>query len=143
MTNLAQLHPWGLVRDLDRLFVDGPRSNGEHSRWFPRVDVFDKDTNLVVRAELPGVGSDDIEVTVESRTLTITGTREFQEEDGPESGGYRRREIFEGGFKRTVLLPVGADTDAITAASKDGILEITVPKKAEVLPRKVNVDVQR
>ena len=142
MTNLAHFDPWGLVRDLDRLFVNGARNGVGNAPWLPRVDVFEKDASLVVRAEVPGIDAAGIDVTFERGTLTITGSRGFQKDEELE-GGYHRKEIFEGRFKRTVHLPDGTDADAITAASKDGILEITVPKKAEVLPRKVTVDVQR
>ena len=142
MTNLAHFDPWGLVRDLDRLFVDGARNGVGNAPWLPRVDVFEKDASLVVRAEVPGIDAAEIDVTFERGTLTITGSRGFQKDEELE-GGYHRKEIFEGRFKRTVHLPDGTDADAITAASKDGILEITVPKKAEVLPRKVTIDVQR
>ena len=67
--------------------------------------------------------------------------RSFESEESAES--YHRKEIFEGTFERTILLPEGVDPEAITAASKDGILEISVPKRPEVLPRKVTVEVQR
>ncbi len=107
----------------------------------PRVDVFEKGDALAIRAELPGVDPSDVEVTVEGGTLTVTGTRSFETEEA--GNGYRRKEIFEGDFKRTLVLPEGADQDAIAANSRDGILEIVVPMKPEVLPRKVTVDVQR
>ncbi len=129
------------MRDLDRLFEDGARRVGD-SPWMPRVDVFEKDTNLVVRAEVPGVDPEHIDVTVESGTLTITGSRSFEKDEEIE-GGFHRKEIFEGRFKRTVLLPEGTDADAVTASTKDGILEVSVPKKPAVLPRRVTVDVQR
>lgn len=141
MTSLVRFDPWGMSRDLDRLFEDSARRYGE-SPWLPRVDVFEKGANLVVRAEVAGIDPEDIEVTVENGTLTMTGSRGFEKDEEIE-GGFHRKEIFEGRFKRTVLLPEGTDADAVTASSKDGILEITVPKKAEVLPRKVTVDVQR
>ena len=85
---------------------------------------------------------ENIEVTVESGALTVTGTRGF-DNDEEITGGYHRKEIFEGRFKRTMALPDGTDTDAVTATTKDGILEVLVPKKPEVLARKINVDVPR
>ena len=141
MTGLVRFDPWGMMRDLDRLFEDGACRVGD-SPWLPRVDVFDRDANLVVRAEIPGIDGDHIDVTVESGTLTITGNRNFEKDEEIE-GGFHRKEIFEGRFKRTVLLPEGTDADGVTATTRDGILEVLVPKKAEVLPRKVTVDVQR
>lgn len=142
MTNLVRFDPWGMMRDLDRLFEEGGRRGFAESAWMPRLDVFEKGANLVIRAEVPGVDADDIEVTVEAGTLTITGSRSFEKDEEIE-GGFHRKEIFEGRFKRTVLLPEGTDADAVAATTKDGILEVTVPKKPEVLPRKVTVDVQR
>lgn len=142
MTNLVRFDPWGMMRDLDRLFEEGGRRRFAESEWMPRLDVFEKDANLVIRAEVPGVDADDIEVTLEAGTLTITGSRSFEKDEEIE-GGFHRKEIFEGRFKRTVLLPEGTDADAVAATTKDGILEVTVPKKPEVLPRKVTVDVQR
>ena len=142
MSNLVRFDPWGMMRDIDRLFDDGGRRQFGESAWLPRVDVFERDANLVIRAEVPGVNADSLDVTVEAGTLTITGMRSFEKDEEIE-GGFHRKEIFEGRFKRTVLLPEGTDADAVTATTKDGILEVHVPKKAEVLPRKVTVDVQR
>ncbi len=135
--SLVRFDPFELVRDLDRMFDSPTPRTG---MWLPRVDVFERDANLVVRAEVPGIDAESLDVTVEGGTLTLTGHRKFENET--DEGGYHRKEIFEGQFKRTVLLPEGADADAITATSKDGILEIVVPKKPEVLPRKVTVEVQ-
>ena len=136
--SLVRFDPFELVRDFDRLFdAPAPRKG----TWMPRVDVFERNANLMVRAELPGIDADSLDVTVEGGTLTISGARSFETET--EDGGFHRKEIFEGQFKRTLLLPEGVDPEAITATSKDGILEVMVPKRPEVLPRKVSVDVQR
>ena len=136
--SLVRFDPFELVRDFDRFF-EGPAPR--KGMWLPRVDVFERAENLVVRAEVPGIDIDSLDVTVEGGTLTITGTRSFEEE--VDKGGFHRKEIFEGQFSRTVLLPEGIDADAISASSRDGILEVTVPKRPEVLPRKVTVEVQR
>lgn len=138
MANLVRFDPWGFMTEFDRLFEDKGFATGP---WMPRVDVFEKGDTLAIRAELPGVDPADVEVTVEGGTLSISGTRSFETE---ETGrGYRRKEIFEGDFKRTIVLPEGTDQESIAASSHDGILEIVVPMKPEVLPRKVTVDVQR
>ena len=135
---LFRFDPWGMLRDLDRLFVDAPERTARS--WMPRIDVFSKENTLVVRAEVPGVDPDDIDVTVEGDALTITGSRTFETSEELEAG-YHRRELATGDFTRTVLLPDGVDAEAITAASKNGVLEISVPKRPEVLPRKVTVDI--
>ena len=107
----------------------------------PRVDVLDKDSELTVRTEVPGVDPESIDVTVEGGTLSIKGSRSFANEETKEN--YHRKEIFEGSFERTILLPEGVEPEAVSAASKDGILEITIPKRPEVLPHKVTVEGQR
>lgn len=132
-------HPWGLFRDIDRIFAETTATVG--GRWTPNVDVFDDGTDVMVRADVAGSDPADIDVTVEDGVLTIKGSRTFDTEDRTQ--GFHRREIATGSFVRSVRLPAGVDADAVTAASKDGIIEITVPRKPEVLPRKVSVEVQR
>jgi len=136
--SLVRFDPFELVRDFDRWFEAPTPSK---AMWMPRVDVFEKDVNLVVRAELPGIDTENLDVTVEGGTLTISGSRSFEQES--DEGAFHRKEIYEGQFKRTVVLPEGIDPEAISATSNDGILEVTVPKRPEVLPRKVTVEVQR
>jgi len=137
--NLVRFDPFSVVRDLDRLFDESTQPTA--TTWMPRVDVIDEDTNLVVRTEVPGIDPDAIDITIEGGTLSISGTRSFENDE--DKGTYHRREIFEGSFRRTVLLPEGVNPEAVSATSKDGILEISVPKRPEILPRKVKVEVQR
>ena len=157
----TKLDPFALVgttlfNDLSRLF-DGPgatRVTGSGNApgavvetWKPRVDVAESDTSFLIRAELPGIDPDSIDVTVEQEVLSITGTRSFEtttdEEEADSGMTYRRREILEGTFVRKIRLHAEVDVDAVTATSSNGILEITVPKQPVELPRKVTVDVQR
>ena len=135
---LARLDPTSLFRDFDRVFETGFRPFHVSEAWLPSVDVFDRDEQLVIRAELPGIAADDIDITVESGALVISGTRatETTEDDG----AFHRREIFRGEFRRSLLLPEGLDLEAITATSKDGILEIAIPRSPEVLPKKIKVE---
>lgn len=136
---LVRFEPLGLSRDLDRLFTDfGPRTM--RSGWAPRIDVLDADAALTVRVEAPGVDPESLDITVEGETLVVSGSRNFESETG--EGGYRRKEIFEGEFTRTILLPEGVEVDEITAAAKDGIVTLTIPKSPEVLPRKVKVEIE-
>ena len=136
--NLVRFDPFSVMRDFDRLFEESGRPA---NRWMPRVDVLDRENDLVVRTEVPGIDPESIDVTVEGGALTIKGGRSFDSEEN--TGNYHRKEKFEGSFERTVLLPEGADAEAVTATSKDGILEISIPKRPEVLPRKVTVEIQR
>ena len=139
---LARLDPTSLFRDFDRVFETGFRpfrpAGMTADRWLPRVDVFDRDDQLVIRAELPGIPADAIDITVEAGALVISGTRETDTTE--DDGGYHRREIFRGEFRRSLLLPEGIDIDAISATSKDGILEIAIPRSPEVLPKKIKVE---
>jgi HSP20 family protein len=137
---LVRFEPFGLARDFDRLFADlGPRSLRDE--WVPSIDVVEKEGELVVRVEAPGVDPGSIDVTVEGDALVISGSRHF--EDEVKENGYQRKELFEGEFTRTILLPEGVDVESIAAASKDGILTVTVPKSPEVLPRKVKIAIEQ
>jgi len=157
----TKLDPFALVgttlfNDLSRLF-DGPgtpRSTGFGEApgavvetWKPRVDVAESDSEFLIRAELPGIDPDSIDVTVEQDVLSITGTRSFEsttdDEDADTGMTYRRREILEGTFVRKIRLHAEVEVEAVTATSGNGILEITVPKQPAELPRKVTVAVQR
>lgn len=136
--NMVRFDPFTVMRDFDRLFGD---SSLPRNKWMPRVDVKDQEDSLMVRTEVPGVDAESIEVTVEGGTLTISGSRNFSDEETADN--YHRKEIYEGSFERTILLPDGVDPTAVSATSKDGILEITIPKQPEVLPHKITVEVQR
>ncbi len=138
---IVRFDPFAALRDFDRWFedrwVEAPVTEGT---WTPRVDVYDKDGALVVRAEIPGVDPADIDVTVEGGTLTISGTRRLETET--EEKGFHRKEIFEGSFTRKIVLPEGTDPEAVNAQAKDGMLEVSVPKRPEVLPHKVTIAIE-
>jgi HSP20 family protein len=134
--DLVQLDPFSMVRDIERMFERGPVGR---SRWLPRIDAFDREKELVVRIELAGVDPADVDITVEDRTLTITGSRSLDE--STEDNGFHRREIFSGEFRRSLVLPEGLDPTEISATADKGIIEVVIPRRPEVLPRKVKVDV--
>lgn len=133
---LVRFDPLSTMREFDRLFEGRPAN-----RWMPRVDVFDHENDLMVRTEVPGVDPESIEITVEGGKLSVRGSRSFGTDET--ESNYHRKEIFEGSFERTIVLPKGIDPEGVTAVSKDGILQIRIPKKAEVLPRKISVEIQR
>jgi HSP20 family protein len=134
--NLVQYEPFSMLRDFDRFFDTGRR---QATGWLPRIDVFDRKDDLIVRFEVPGVSIDDIDVTIEDRTLTISGSRTLEQDE--ENGVFHRREILSGSFERTIVLPEGVAAEEITANAEHGILEVIVPRKPEVLPRRIKVDV--
>lgn len=134
--DLVRFDPFSLLSEMDRLFERGVTATPS---WAPRIDAFDREKELVIRVEIPGVKPESVDITVEDRTLTISGNRQF--EDTTEQAGYHRREIFTGEFKRTLVLPEGLNAEEITAKAEDGILTVAVPRRPEVLPRKVKVGV--
>lgn len=93
--------------------------------WSPAVEVFDRGDKLVVRAEIPGVSKEDVNVDVTDNTLTIEGERRQETEDRGE--GYYRSERSYGRFFRSIPLPEGVDRDKVEAKFKDGVLEVTLP----------------
>jgi HSP20 family protein len=111
--------------------------NGD--RWVPAVDVLEKDGNLVLRAEIPGVSEKDIELKLENNVLTLKGEKKSEQEENGKS--YHRKESYYGSFSRSFTLPETADRDNIKADFKKGVLEITIPQKAEAKPRAIQVSV--
>jgi len=91
-----------------------------------RVDILDHEKELIVRAELPGVEKDDVEVTISGNRLMIEAEREFEEEESKET--FYRHELGYGEFMRTIALPVEVDVEHIDAELKDGILTVVLPK---------------
>lgn len=134
-----------LFKDLNRLFdVSTPDPGIAIERWTPRVDVAELDDSFVVRAELPGIDPESIDVVIEEDILTISGSRSFAAvAEGDDPVAYRRREIVEGKFARKIRLTSEVDIEAVSATSTHGILEVTVPKLPAAQPRKVTVAVQR
>jgi HSP20 family protein len=104
----------------------------------PKVDVIDRDDELVVRAEVPGIDKDDLDVSVSDNTVTIKG--ETRHEEKQEKGDYYRCEISRGAFARTVPLPSDVDTDKVKSSFKDGVLELTLPKIAKAKRRTIKID---
>lgn len=92
----------------------------------PRVDIVDRDNEIVVRAEIPGVNKDNLDVTLSDNTITIKGSTRHEEKE--EKGDFYRCEITRGSFARTVALPAEVDGSQAKASFKDGMLEVTVPK---------------
>jgi HSP20 family protein len=109
----------------------GPR------RWVPAVDLVESDGQLVLRADLPGMDRDDIDVEVKDGVLTISGERKYENEDRRE-GFYRVERSF-GRFSRSLRLPRGVDAGAVSAAFDRGVLEVTVPKPSEPAATKIAI----
>ncbi|MEX2482015.1 MAG: Hsp20/alpha crystallin family protein [Gammaproteobacteria bacterium] len=113
-------------------------SSSAVSHWAPAVDVHEEADRYVIVADVPGVQPDAIEVTMENGVLTISGER--QEEKRTENGSTARRvERVYGSFYRRFTLPDTADAERVEARSAHGVLEISIPKKAQLQPRKIKV----
>jgi HSP20 family protein len=125
-----------LRREMDRLFENfferGPRSFGELGAWEPAVEVADTKDAVIVKAQVPGISKDNLQVNITDDALTLKG--EMKEEEKKEEKNYVRREFRYGAFTRTVALPAAVQSDKAQAQLKDGVLEITIPKsdKAKV-----------
>jgi HSP20 family protein len=118
------------------------REPGEELRegvWQPLVDIFENDEAVVIKAELPGVDQKDIEVKIEDATLTIRGERKQETEIRKEN--YHRIERYYGTFQRSFSLPQSIDRERVVAACDKGVLTITLPKKEEVKPKQITVEV--
>jgi HSP20 family protein len=141
---MATLVRWDPLREVtslrdevNRLFSRTLGDGRGGSVWSPPVDVFDNDDEIVLKAELPGLGPDDIDIEVDENVLTIKGERKFEEK--VEEGRYYRLERAYGSFSRSLALPQGVKADEISADFEGGVLQVRVPKADEVKPRKIAV----
>lgn len=107
------------------------------SHWRPAVDIREETDRFVILADLPGVDPKDIEITMENGVLTLKGERSSEKTEQHE--GYKRVERARGTFYRRFSLPDTADAEKIDAHSKDGVLEIVLPKHEKVQPRRITV----
>ena len=136
-------------RDMERLFdevFERPRSR---RHWRPKspdagvvvpsIDMYDRGTEIVVKAELPGVERENIDLTITKDAITIKGEIKGEEETKEED--YYAREISCGNFTRSVALPAEVENEKAKATLKDGILEIVLPKKEEAQPKEIKVEV--
>jgi HSP20 family protein len=105
--------------------------------WRPAVDVLEKDGNLILQAELPGVDQKDIELKLEGNVLTLKAERKREQEE--DNKNYRLVESFYGTFSRSFTLPETAELDKVTADYKNGVLTISIPQKPELKPREIPV----
>ena len=146
--SMVRYEPWGLLNQLhgevDRLFNTRMGRYGEDgdqlatSDWVPAVDIREEDDRFVIHADVPGVDPKDIEVNMEDGVLSIKGERQSEKTD--EREGYKRVERVRGSFFRRFSLPDTANADAISARSKNGVLEVVIPKQEKVLPKRIQVE---
>jgi HSP20 family protein len=143
---------WEPVRELTSLqsemnrlfntFFDSPTPGGNGGtgrRWIPAMDLVETDEHFVLRADLPGLNENDVNIEVEDNVLTVSGERKAEHEDKRE--GYYRVERSFGAFRRSLTLPEGINPEEVTASFDKGVLEVRIPKPEERKPRRVAIQV--
>jgi HSP20 family protein len=106
-------------------------------RWMPAMDLVESGDHFVLRADLPGMSEDDVNIEFEDGTLTVSGERKAEHEETNE--GFHRVERSFGSFSRSLTLPQGIDPEAVTAGFDRGVLEIRIPKPEQRKPRKIAI----
>jgi HSP20 family protein len=130
---------------VNRLFSDVYRGGDDDvmraGTWLPPVDIYDTGNHeLIIKAELPDVGRDDVEITVENNSLTLKGEKKF--DAAIKDDQCRRIERSYGSFSRTFSLPPTVDTTRVAAEFKNGVLAIRLPLREEAKPKQVQIQVQ-
>jgi HSP20 family protein len=121
--------------NLEQPYAD--ETPGTAAAWSPLVDVFEDGEGIVLKVELPEVAATDVDIQVEGNALTLRGERKLENADKQE--GYHRVERSYGSFSRRFTLPSTVEMGNVTAQSRDGVLRIFLPKKAETKPRQIKV----
>ncbi len=143
---MALMTRWEPFRDIariqdemNRLFDDRLYRGSESVGWTPACDIYEDEESVTLRFELAGVDPKDVDVRFENGVLTVKGERKLEREDKREN--YHRVERSYGTFTRAFSLPATVDPERIKAETKHGVLNVTLPKKAEAKPRPIQVKV--
>jgi HSP20 family protein len=138
---LPSLDRWENLRNDIDTFLESPfwSGFGRHSQlfsgWTPALDLYQDNDNIVAVVELPGMRKEEIEISLQDGTLTISGERN----DETANEGATRTERFTGKFRRSVTLPSQVDANKVNASYKDGILTVTLPKAEEAKPKQIQI----
>jgi HSP20 family protein len=144
--NVVKYDPFRELRSLQdemtRLFTGvAPSSSGReemlNGAWNPRVDIYEDKERLVLEAELPGMTSDDFDISVENNVLTLKGERKFEKKT--EGDNYHRVERSYGSFTRSFTLPQNVTSEGASADFDNGILKVSLPKREETKARKIEI----
>lgn len=146
--NMTRFEPWSLLnllqQDFDHLasrrygLANSSDNGSSVADWVPAVDIVEQSDRYVLRADVPGVKPEDIDVNMEKGVLSLSGERHRESTD--ESDGMRRVERVSGKFYRRFNLPETADAEEISAKSANGILEIVIPKQPALQARRITVE---
>jgi len=143
---ITAFEPWRrmeqLRREMDQLFNhSGTQTDNDSAiatcAWVPAVDIKEEPQQFLIEADIPGVDPKEIEIAMENGVLTIRGERNSETRD--EGKDYKRVERTYGSFYRRFSLPDTADSEKVTASGKNGVLQITIPKRELAQPRKITV----
>ncbi len=144
MTTLTRWEPFremaSLRRAMDRMWDENfafPQQWDRQADWGPALDVIENQDSYTVKASIPGVAPEDVEITLTDNVLTIKGETKQEKEDKQEN--YHLRERHYGSFMRSVTLPVTVDADKVEAVNEHGVLLLTLPKSEAVKPKKIAV----
>jgi len=151
-----ELTPWQtpfraldeMQREMNQLFSRffgegaqaGNRWQSQIENYVPQVESWVRENTLYVKADLPGIDPKDVEVTVEGNHLTLRGQRKAEHEGSED--GYLHREVQYGSFVRSFTIPEGVKVEDIQAKYHNGVLELSIPLPAELLPKKVNIAIE-
>jgi len=132
-----------LQHQLHRLFgeaFDGTSEEGNLTAWAPAVDIYETEHELVVKADLPDIKPEELDIRVENNILTIRGERKFDKKG--DEGNYLRVERSYGTFSRSFALANTVNTEAIKADYQNGVLTLSIPKREEAKPKQIKVNVE-
>ena len=133
---------WSVPRDFDRIvdsFLGSALSSAENgeARWVPAIDIRETPDALVLRADVPGMEKQNLEISLNGNVLTLSGERKREEQ--AEGEGWRRNERAHGRFERSIRLPDDVDGTKLDAAYENGVLTVTAPKREERKPRTISI----
>lgn len=138
---VVRYQPWGFanrLRDIHRLFGTPQTNAADSGAWLPPVDIHEENDQFLLHMDLPGVDPKAVQITSEQGVLTIRGQRAESRREARD--GYRRLERISGEFQRRFSLPESADVENIKAKALNGVLEVTIPKLAQVQPQRITVE---
>lgn len=142
MPAIIRYNPWTLLRgiqdDINQIFE---RNDGkDNNQWNPHVDIVESKEKYTLTADLPGVDPQAVKISMEGNVLTISGERKYEQKINEE--GYSRMERSYGSFTRQFTLPDNVLPEKISAKSKNGVLELMLPKKEAVGPKKLDIRIE-
>ena len=137
--SLSHFDPLANIRLFEDAFTRALSEPQTNRPWAPSVDIYETEDQLVLKADVPDVDLKDIDVRVENQTLTISGQRNFEQQE--KGKGYHRIERSYGNFVRSFAVPNSFDTEKIAATYKNGVLTVGLPKKEAAKPRQIKVEV--